>query len=264
VPSLTNRTYLYVHGRGGYYSTPAGGRQYVVTAPLPPKPSAAAELRLEVLEVPFGGPRPELTALSESLVRIVCPLQERPASPEFQYGAIIAAGWRETTPSQRYRRLRVTFDSIKIHNDHDRVFSGEWRLWVAVNGTWLDLAGPGSPLNHIDDGDEMRFESKTVVTTILETRTLRIRTSGWESDAIDGYFGVRKTPLTMDLRDVLALDNNDQIGIVDKTYSVANNFGIGTHNDASDQNGDARDTRADFELRYHIEAIAVDRPEAIA
>lgn len=49
------------------------------------------------------------------------------------------------------RQLNVTFNSIKINNDHDPLFPGEWKIDSYVNGQrtqlWL-----GSELTRVDTG----------------------------------------------------------------------------------------------------------------
>ena len=61
-PAWTNRTYVYVHGQGGYYQSPVTGPGYEFDIPLPAKPFSNTrerynELKLEILDLPFGGPK---------------------------------------------------------------------------------------------------------------------------------------------------------------------------------------------------------------
>ena len=58
------------------------------------------------------------------------------------------------------------------------------------------------------------------------------------------------------------MNGNDGIGIISHDFTKAENFGIGSHDTASSQNGDA-DTLDDFNLRYHIDQIAVLNPPPV-
>jgi hypothetical protein len=163
----------------------------------------------------------------------------------------------------------VTFDSVKINEDHD-YGSGEWKkLWVGVNGRWIELSGPNGHygLEAADNGDLIRFPagSKTVTLTVPENGKLRIQSTGWEDDN-DGYYGhgylwylalPPYSPIGPDKAG--ALNDNDKIGVVITEYSTAENFGIGPHSDASQQHGDS-ETLGDFNLNYHIEQLSKISP----
>jgi hypothetical protein len=80
-PSLTNKTYFYVYGRGGYYNAETGIpamrllRNYEFDIALPAKPSPASELVVDLVDLPFGGPRPILVPIpGENRVHVVAPL----------------------------------------------------------------------------------------------------------------------------------------------------------------------------------------------
>jgi hypothetical protein len=265
-PSSAVKSYIYIHGQGGYYNIPVGGRNYEFDIPLPPKPSKlpTTQLRYAIAGLPFGGPQPILTAKpQENKAHVVIPLSSVPASTSLKYGAIVAAKWIDTTralPStEGFRTLKVTFDSIKVNNDHDPLASGEWnKLWVGVNGKWIELSGPLGHfgLDDVDDGDVKAFPAgiKSVTLIVPQSGTLKIRTTGWETDPIDDYFGTRGC-----LCNPFLLDDNDNIGVLNKDYSAVNNFGIGSHADGSALNGDS-DTNHDFTLNYHIEQIGVSPP----
>jgi hypothetical protein len=282
-PSSAAVTYIYIHGRGGNYNTPVGGRNYEFDIPMPPKPSflPTTLLRSHVIVLPFDGPAPILTSkLQENKAHVVIPLSSIPASTGLKYGAIVAAKWIDTTrplPStEGFRTLRVTFDSIKVNRDHD-YGSGEWnQLWVGVNGKWIELSGPLGHygLNDVDDGQVIRFPtgSKSVTVTVPEKGELKIMTSGWEDDN-DGYYGHGYlyylalpwySPISPDK--VGALNDNDPIGVLIKYYcSVTNgeycsgNFGIGFHDDPSNYAYKDSGT-GDFNLRYRIEQLSVTQP----
>jgi hypothetical protein len=269
-------THIYIHGQGGYYNTPVGGRNYEFDIPMPQKPSSilpTTQLRYVVLGLPFGGPAPIVTPKpQENKAHVAIPLSGIAASPNLKYGAIVASTWTDQRfrpiSTEGYRTLKVTFDSIQVYNDHDPFGSGsgEWyNLWVGVNGRWIELSGPSGHygLNDVDDGDVKVFNlgatggpeggRKSVTLMVPEKGALKIRTTGWERDAVDDYFG-RSVSLKPSL-----LNNNDRIGLLSKDFSAANNFGIGSHADFSARNVDS-DTNRDFNLRYRIEQVSITPP----
>jgi hypothetical protein len=79
------------------------------------------------------------------------------------------------------RQLNVIFDSIKVNNDHDPLFPGEWKIDSYVNGQRTQL-WMGSELNRISTGETIIFREKNINVTIPENGTLRIVTVGAEFD----------------------------------------------------------------------------------
>jgi hypothetical protein len=175
------------------------------------------------------------------------------------------------------RQLNVIFDSIKINNDHDPLFPGEWKIDSYVNGQrtqlWL-----GSELNRVSTGETITFRDKNVNVTIPENETLRIVTVGAEfdidlDDTLPNISGILDKDLPFldysdkakdSIESIINFDRNDAIGIIAKEYSAENNFGIGYYDECSepiDEEGDlydAVDTSCDFRLRYTIKEKAVD------
>jgi hypothetical protein len=275
-PSSATVTYIYIHGQGGYYNTPVGGQNYQFDIPILPKPCKVfclptVQLRSSVIGLPFGGPAPTVTAKSQlcnfagtmtPCARVVVPLSGIPPSPNVKYGAAVAVKWIDMTrpipEPQGFRTLRVTFDSIRVNEDHD-YFSGEWnKLWVGVNGKWIELSGPSGHygLNDVDNGDLIRFPAGKSVTVIVPDKgVLKIQTSGWEDDN-DGYYGRRILSFPPPAG---ALNDNDKIGVVIKPYTAANNFGIGPHSDFSGTTGPS-ETNRDFTLNYRIQQLGFTPP----
>ncbi len=260
VPTLTNRCSVYIHGRGGYYDAPVAVRNYEFDMPLPPRPSRFFQAHAEVVSLPFGGPRPVLTVVGDK-VHVLYPLAAiNNPSPDLKFGAVIAAGWRPTLlrSTLTFRVLRVTFDSIRINNDHDPdppFFnnSGEWRLWVRAGSHWLEVRG----LTDVDSGETVPINRSVVLTVPASGAVWGIQTTGWEDDC-DGRFGPKiRGPSLGDLE--CKLNGNDDIGFIAHDYTAAENFGIGSHNAISNRNGDA-DTQGDFNLRFHVDQIAVINP----
>ncbi|CAN5428023.1 hypothetical protein BH18THE2_BH18THE2_07270 [soil metagenome] len=169
------------------------------------------------------------------------------------------------------RQLNVTFNSIKINNDHDPLFPGEWKIDSYVNGQrtqlWL-----GSELTRVDTGQTITFREKNVNVIIPANGTLRIVTVGVEfdidpQDGLPNIAGILDKDLPLSdysdevgnsIEHLIAFDRNDAIGIVTKEYSAKSNFGIGHHDECSQSVGEAGDlydevdTSCDFRLRYTI------------
>ncbi len=289
-PSDAVKTFIFIGGKGGYHNVPVGGRNYEFDVTLPPKPSRAATLHTQVLSLPFGGPSPTLTpvpAANPTKVHVTYPLTSVPASVNNKFGAVIAAGWDERQSTVGYKQLRVTIDKIKILHDHDPLFSGEWEMWVDVNGKYLKLPG----LSDVDDGDTINVNRvfapvfvKNVKTPSLGTtsaagttsitggqpNSVIIKTTGWESDAADDYFGCgRGFDHAGEIHCLLvpaSLDDNDPLCNLNGAftqYSASVIFGIGR----SISSPIIHDHRAggcdsDFVLTYHIDEVKNYPPQS--
>jgi hypothetical protein len=169
------------------------------------------------------------------------------------------------------RQLNVIFDSIKINNDHDPLFPGEWKVDSYVNGQRTQL-WVGSGLVRANTGEIVTFTEKDVNVTIPANETLRIVTVGVEfdidyEDNLPNITGILDKDLPLSdyseeaessTEHLIVFDRNDAIGIVAKEYSIKNNFGIGQHDECSQYVGEAGDlydevdTNCDFRLRYTI------------
>ncbi|HEX5904773.1 MAG TPA: hypothetical protein VFY50_01855, partial [Candidatus Nitrosocosmicus sp.] len=75
------------------------------------------------------------------------------------------------------RQLNVAFNSMKINNDHDPLFPGEWKIDTYVNGQRAQL-WTGSELDRVNTGQTVTFSGKDVNVTIPANGTLRIVTVG--------------------------------------------------------------------------------------
>jgi hypothetical protein len=188
--------------------------------------------------------------------------------PNFKYGAVVAAGWREPITTQGFRVLRVTVDSILIRNSH-HVSVGinlpgepaKWRLWVRVGSTWMEVAA----LDNVRGGDTVPI-NKTVLVVVPEDGSLSLQTTGWVVGAIDNLLGQPFPGLASGLWEYVFGDlgtvpprANQRIGIVSAEYTAAENFGIGIRGHLSARNGNpgvGGDTENDFVLYYHIDELA--------
>ena len=173
------------------------------------------------------------------------------------------------------RQLNVIFDSIKVNNDHDPLFPGEWKIDSYVNGQRTQL-WMGSELNRVSTGETIIFREKNINVTIPENGTLRIVTVGAEfdidlDDTLPNISGILDKDLPFldysdkakdSIESIINFDRNDAIGIIAKEYSAENNFGIGRYDECSesiDEEGDlydAVDTSCDFRLQYTIKEKA--------
>lgn len=274
MPVLTNRAYVYVHGRGGYYKTSVAMQNYEFDIPLPPKPPVGSlrdelrnttTLRAEVIYMPFGGPIPILSPQppnNPTQVHVTYPLNVGDVNPDLQFGAVLAVGWQkqsripEAVPRRgptRFRKLKITFESLKINEDHDPGASGEWEFWVRAGSTWFEVEG----LRDVDNDETIQI-GQAVTLLVPEDGSWSVETTGWEDDC-DGRF--RDTEEEAEENDAgLAdlqcfVDGNDRMGYVDRTYTAEDNFGIGTIDLGSTRNG-SEDTGRDFTLRYRVEELA--------
>jgi hypothetical protein len=174
-------------------------------------------------------------------------------------------------PSADIRQFSVNFTSMKINNDHDPVFPGEWKIDSYVNGQRSQL-WIASELDRVNTGQTVHFREKDVNVTIPSNGTLRIVTVGVEfdidsQDNLPNIAGILDNALPLSdysdeaensIEHLIIFDRNDAIGIVAKEYSAGNNFGIGQHDECSQSVGEAGDlydevdTSCDFRLRYTI------------
>jgi hypothetical protein len=92
-----------------------------------------------------------------------------------------------SNPFNKYR-VKVTFDSMTVHDKHEGIFSGdgEYDIAVYVQGTKIDLtdaSGPGDGLWDISDEETVTFRPGTEITVDLSPPTpLVIFTVGSEVD----------------------------------------------------------------------------------
>src|ERR671916_195560 len=60
------------------------------------------------------------------------------------------------------RQLNVAFNSMKINNDHDPLFPGEWKIDTYVNGQRTQL-WIGSELDRVNTGQTVTFSRNDVI-----------------------------------------------------------------------------------------------------
>ncbi|HEX8398048.1 MAG TPA: hypothetical protein VF644_11525 [Pyrinomonadaceae bacterium] len=270
-PSLTKKTYVYIHGDGGYHKSKVTGRNYQFDIVLPSKPSSTAELRAEVVAVPYGEVKPALTLLpAENKVRVNYSFSgNNDPSPNLQFGAIILSGWRESRSTLAYRELRISLENIKINEDHDGFLDpgdGSWHMWAQAGPRWFEVLrgtkGPGNRHPESTSGDVKNGKTVSIKGNVnfivLENGSipLTLRSTGWESDQQDDHFGIDNRPNVSDFLNISF--SNDRIGVLDASFSNAQNFGIGNQDVKSKKNpdpGSDNDTKGDFNFRFRVEEV---------
>jgi hypothetical protein len=194
------------------------------------------------------------------------------------------------TPPPPYK-IKVTFDSMTVHNDHEGALSGDGEYDIAayVQGIKVgltDASGPGDGLWDVSNGETVTFDPGTEVTVdIPDNVPLSVLTVGSEVDGCDRTAFpesvqekitelIAKTPvgaiigvveLGSSMQDIqnrinsainwvgCKLNPNDVLGIINKVYEPTA-YGAGSHAEKSDA--------GDFTLRYTISVTAPPPPDA--
>lgn len=273
-PSLTNRTYIYINGKSGiknysfktvdgvesvifngYKDAAVANQEYEFDIPLPRKPADYQRQPVaKVIELPFGGPAPELTIdPSQKSVHVKYPLKLGDASPDRKFAAVIVAGWRAPDTNIKFRRLTVHLQQLQIRKPHNVVSWSDWKLWLNINGQWTRIEGfPESesavPLNldrllNVERLLGTAMPPLTidkyfqVIVPELDEARLTLQVSGWVN-FYDALFGGREDMLNTALNVPSGVPqlfsqlstSEGRIGLFFKQFSKADNFGIGSHN----------------------------------
>jgi hypothetical protein len=133
---------------------------------------------------------------------------------------------------QPTRTFTILFTSVVVHGDHDPSFSGEWDLWTRVSDLPLVSLSAGTGLDDVDDGNTVLL-NKQIRVTIPENGAISLL-----------VFGVE--------RDDPPFDPDDGVGVISKSYALADNFGMGFHDELSQFNGREADSAGDYSLQYVI------------
>jgi PASTA domain-containing protein len=290
--SSANKTFVYIHGRGGYYDTSVAQQDYDFDIPMPPKPPGrsnappamasprvigncqvtACTVPRAVVQSTVGGVTPTLTfvpAADPTHVHVHYPLQAvADASPNREFASTIVTAWQQNVPTVKFRRLCVSFDSIKVLDDHDTA-SGEWRLRLYDGAEWilpplaarnaLDDVDNGQVVNLRDPHDHRRCQE---IVNVPKSGSIRIGAGGWESDPIDDLIDDHSGNA------LKLLDENDNIGFLNHSFSAAENFGTDAPHDSLSRPTDddehfGSDTAPgpggrDYLLRYRITELPAD------
>jgi hypothetical protein len=174
-------------------------------------------------------------------------------------------------------KVKVTFDSMAVHNDHEGALSGdgEYDIAVYVQGIKVgltDASGPGDGLWDVSSGETVTFNPGTEVTVAIpSTLPLSVMTVGSEVDGCD------RTAFPEDIQDGILrvltlggalrniqdeindginwigckLNGNDVLGVINNVYEPTS-YGAGSHEEKSD--------KGDFTLRYTIGVTAPPPP----
>jgi hypothetical protein len=194
------------------------------------------------------------------------------------------------TPPPPYK-IKVTFDSMTVHNDHEGALSGDGEYDIAayVQGIKVgltDASGPGDGLWDVSNGETVTFDLGTEVTVDIPANVpLSVLTVGSEVDGCDRTAFpesiqdkiselIAKTPIGVvigivdmapSLEDIQSrinsainwvgckLNSNDILGVLNEVYEPTS-YGAGSHAEKSDKD--------DFTLRYSVSVTAPPPPEA--
>jgi hypothetical protein len=193
------------------------------------------------------------------------------------------------TPSPPYK-IKATFDSMTVHNDHEGALSGDGEYDIAayVQGIKVgltDASGPGDGLWDVSSGETVTFDPGTeVIVDIPPTVPLSIFTVGSEVDGCDRTAFpenvqstivdiIQNSPVGGIIAAVDAirgvdevqkhingainwigckLNPNDVLGTINQAYEPTS-YGAGSHTEKSN-NGD-------FTLRYTISVTTPPAPQ---
>ncbi len=250
IPVLANKTVMFSGNDGVYYKFDAH-EDVAFDVPALKKPSPDAVFHAEILEKPFGGPDPKLTPVPDAknpkYVHVVYPLKEQPANKMF--GAVIASGWREAKSKTGFVQFKITFDSITLLNDHysDKKKPAYWRLWMDVNGNWMELLGGAMKSVQVKNGDTLKLNKSVVVTLPENNGAASILTTGYAAE------------MENDLK--AGIPPTTPIGFIKKQFPVSEllkmSEGVEIPSAAYiEDDGENYDfTRGDFKLSVRVEKI---------
>ena len=194
---MAAKTSVYIHGGGGVYDHPVGGRHYKIYVDLPPKPSPTSRLVYSVN--PVFGAAPQITDTngapltdlgpSDNTILIDYDLTNELPSPSIRRGAHVAAGWTDPAQTNVYHELKVTFKSIHLSGLKNRIGGDSYweHLWANVNGQYVELLDPKSRFKcgfglEPPCDDKSLPPTKTVTTIVSEqglSSRLNIYTTGY-------------------------------------------------------------------------------------
>jgi hypothetical protein len=129
--------------------------------------------------------------------------------------AFLEIGWVERVLPKTIHEFKVIINKLQIKDDNDPGLfqNGELKLWVGVNGLWNSLAGGDlgnvNSYTSIGDGGIMTYPNNWFVVSVPEDGKIILRTTGYERDNADDYFGCGFSSAGTCKFMLLALDNND-------------------------------------------------------
>ena len=280
--SLTNVTYVYIHGRGGYFDAPVALTDYEFDIQTPPRPAGfVGAPGWWLLETPYGGPQPQVVSspsatcagspASPCSFRVKYPLPLGDPSPDRRFAALIATGWR-TPAGVGFRTLRVHFENVTILKRHNILCLADWKMWLNVNGQWINVDGMAG----VNEGTIVDVNRDVFVTVPdSPSSVINVEATGWVS-FWDAGFGENNDRLRL-IAAILkgtqfiskATENTaGRIGLFFQRYDGTQNFGVGNHSitssrfqeiDNSQDNSDAQEqasrTDGDFRIKYSIQPV---------
>jgi hypothetical protein len=277
-PVIANKTHIFFGNQGGYFVDKVGGTDYVFNVPMPPGGGRGATPKVRVLQRPGGRmPEPVLTPKivnGQQMVEVKIPLSgvadptvrwnlyewiprvrrqmsgltwppiDRPRNA-FTYSAVVATAWNPGPAAARLggrpgvRYLRVTFQSVKVHNDREGAVSGkgEWNMQFRANGEWIQF-----PERNVKSGDTIQV-NQIVDLFVADNGNVQIQVNGWEDDN-DSYFRVGPPP---SVSSVGATNENEKLPPLFVNFGLAQNFGVGSHS--------IRSSPGDYTVNFTIQEL---------
>lgn len=226
-----------------------------------------------------------------SKLHVSIPYSTISSSENNSYAAIVVAGWDEGKLGQIYREVQVTFDSIEVikcigctHKDgeipssssslpsspstNNECISPDTRvMFAAVNGNYRILSGYGvdSPLLSSCDGQKIDLNIKFPPVLIKDDSSLKIRTTGYEENSIDNYFGCGDSKELYDHAGELRclgvgwslINPNTKLCDLKVDLTAADNFGIKSSVEDGTllQHASCSNDEDEIKLTYHVDEV---------
>lgn len=282
-PSDARKSYIFIGNQGGYYVTKAGGRDYVINVPMPPKPAGpAVTARFEIVQPPPRGmPAPVLTPRTidgKPMLEVRIPLSNV-ADPTrtwdlYEWIPRARKAMRALRPGDPRRNVWPKIDRPTNVFAYGTVVASSWRsaptlpgrekayreLEVTFDsvkvhhdrdpfkGEWnLYVRANGTwikvPEKSVNDGDTIRI-GRRVSVIVPEDGRLTLFSHGWEDDN-DGYFRVGPPP---DISKVGATNENEKLPALNLIHTARDNFGVGATRSVRTRPGD-------YTLNYRVREV---------
>jgi hypothetical protein len=204
---------------------------------------------------------------------------------------LAANGSQSAQAIEDQHNLKIIFHSVEVINNHDgnNELDGEWLIHSYVNEIPMNFSS-GTGLASVKADEKVSFINKVNSVNVPSNGTLRILLVGLEQDNTNTKLPYIQKDLENAIPNIkisgieiggkmiaawynisqtlINYDTDDPIGVLNKVYSIENNFGVGTHSDCSRANENVNDiqrqqsTSCDFILNYEIRDLNHRLPTA--
>jgi hypothetical protein len=184
----------------------------------------------------------------------------------------------------------IQFSNVTVNYSHDSCYIGDvlcgadWKLIASIAGKQINLFD-NTNLSSVYNNRTYPLDNKSIDIEIPENGTITLASVGIERDSESAEIpdisnitsAVKGVPYLGDAaaianaaRNVIAyavaLDKNDELGILTKDFNAINNFGVGSHYDSSCLKSDPdADCVKDYILEYSIhEFVPIPKDSLIA